>query len=752
MAIGFNRIGYVSRSTGRSAVQAYAYISGTQGIDSRTNQIADYRNKAGGVSCAGILAPLGSPTWAHTPEIWDRLEAFVDETIEGRYKLPETIIHFKNTARVTQTHIFALPLELSFDDWHELSRSFIEENFTARNLVTGYAIHADDGNPHLHLIVSLHALEGTSFMDTKSRELYQNSFRKEVFTNFADTFNTRLMERGFTVLIDPRSYEERGLDLLPQVHEGWHARDLAEQGKMSNLVMENEQIRTRNAQIILQNTSIILKEIAQTHATFSETQALAAVQKRMSDDPTLSAFVVDSVLKKAHFVGVDTGGNKRYASLEYTQAEVSALADTMALFTSDHRLSIEHKAIEAAILRVNQMKEYDLSPEQEQAVFSACTPKRLSLLVGRAGTGKTSSLQAIVQLHKQAGFNIIGMAISAEAASHLGHDADIDAKTIASLEVNWKKQDEHLDALSSGNLSIYERAEHQQKLDRLRAYDIQKNTLFIADESGMIGTGSMQRILHKALKRDAKVLLVGDDRQFKAIDAGDIFRKQVELGKQQHRYSELTRIVRQKHDWMIGATQSLAEFDPGRALDCYTEKGHVHGLETESAVIERIAERYVDQVVHQNNSSGLVITFTNEACSKLNDEIRSALQVQRVVDSVDHEVNGKRYAHNDHIIFLKNCYSDALSIKRLSTNPLAALFEKPLRGVTNGAKGVIQRITPLWDMTTGELIDHQFVVHFDKNGATYEASFSAKAYPTFQHGYAITLYKSQGQTVNWAMV
>ena len=87
MAIGFNRIGYVSRSTGRSAVQAYAYISGTRGIDARTNQIADYRSKSKGVACAGICAPEGAPTWATTPDVWSHLETFIDATIEGRYKL-----------------------------------------------------------------------------------------------------------------------------------------------------------------------------------------------------------------------------------------------------------------------------------------------------------------------------------------------------------------------------------------------------------------------------------------------------------------------------------------------------------------------------------------------------------------------------------------------------------------------------------------------------------------------------------------
>ena len=548
MAIGFHRIGYVSRSTGRSAVQAYAYISGTCAVDSRTGQIADYRNKANGVACAGILAPEGAPDWAHTPEVWNRLEAFVDETIEGRYKLPETILHYKNTARITQTHIFALPIELKFEDWEVLSKEFLRDNFTSRGLATGYAIHPDDGNPHLHVSVSLHALEGDTFVPVKSRELYQNIFRKEVFSNFADLFNARLLERGFTAKIDPRSYEERGLEILPQVHEGWHARDLAEQGKHAHLVVENEQIRSHNANAILRNTSLILKELSQTHATFSEEQLLKCVQKRMNDDPTLSAFVFDSVLKEAHHVGHDIEGNSRYATTEYRLAESNALSASMHLVTQSHSRTIAHEQIKKAIQNVNQSKDYDLSTEQENAVYTACNPKQLSLLVGRAGTGKTSSLQAIVQLHKAAGFHVVGMAISAEAASHLGNDAGIESKTIASYELRWKKIKEHEEALSSPRLSTLQRSEHIRKLNALQSYDLKPNSLIIMDESGMIGTTSMQHILQKAVSINAKVLLVGDDRQFKAIDAGDIFRKQVDIAKEHHGYSELTRIVRQKHD------------------------------------------------------------------------------------------------------------------------------------------------------------------------------------------------------------
>lgn len=247
MAIGFHQMSYVSRSTGRSAVQAFAYISATTQFDSRRGLTTNYQNKADCVSTYAIVAPDHAPIWAKSVDVWDRLEQFVDSTIEDRYLLPETISHFKNTARVAQTHVFALPIELNEEDWNSILKELISEQFTARDLVVGYAIHNDDGNPHAHLMTSLHRINEHDFVSIKERELYQNSFRKDVFAGFADLCNARLIERGFNSQIDPRSYAERGLDLEPFVHEGWHARALAEKGEVSRLVLENEQIRLENA-------------------------------------------------------------------------------------------------------------------------------------------------------------------------------------------------------------------------------------------------------------------------------------------------------------------------------------------------------------------------------------------------------------------------------------------------------------------------------------------------------------------------
>lgn len=393
--------------------------------------VSRYQNKSSGVLCYKIMAPDGAPAWAKTAEIWDKLEHHIDAIVEERYKLPETILHFKNTSRVAQTHVFALPIELGEDAWVLGVEELIQIRYSSRGLVAGYAIHPDEGNPHVHIIVSLHAIHEHGFDGRKTRELYSNDNRKEDFSTFADVFNAHLMERGFNARIDPRSHAERGLDLSPFVHEGWFARALAEKGEISQRVQENESIRAENAVRISHDTRIVLTELGQSYATFSENDVLKCAHKRSAHNPILAAFIYESVLASAHYVGEDVHGNKRFATENYKQMEALALALTTRLCQAPHSLSIFQKNIAKTILAMRQSQGYSMSLEQEMAVYNACDDRRLSVLVGRAGTGKTTSLKSIVALHQSAGFDVLGLAISAEASRHLGEDAGITAKTLA---------------------------------------------------------------------------------------------------------------------------------------------------------------------------------------------------------------------------------------------------------------------------------------------------------------------------------
>ena len=387
--------------------------------------------------------------------------------------------------------------------------------------------------------------------------------------------------------------------------------------------------------------------------------------KRSHDNPVLAAFIYDSVLKDAHFVGEDLHGNKRYATQDYKHAEASCLQLTHQLSSDNHTLSIFQKTIANVIEQTTLAQGYAISAEQESAIYAACEDRRLSVMVGRAGTGKTTSLKSIVRLHEMAGFTVVGMALSAEAARHLGEDAKITSKTLASNDVKWRRQEEIRESLKNESLNAIERRSLELKLADLSRFDFDKNTLAIVDECGMIGTAMMNRLLAQIEKSGAKLFLVGDDRQFKAIDAGDIFRKQLGIAKTLGGYSELTHIFRQQEKWMVEASLHLSELDAHAALNMYHDQGCVHGRASEETALVDIADLYMDRVA-STRDSGLVITYTNESCNKLNAEIRSRLLSSQKISPVTHTLKNSSFSVGDRILFLENCYDPTIfSIKRL---------------------------------------------------------------------------------------
>ena len=750
MAICFYRIGYVSRRSGRSSALACGYITATQKTDARTGVTRDYRNKIANATHTGHIAPDDAPAWAKSYDVWNILEQHVDHVIEKRYRRDETIEHAKKTARTAQTHILALPIELSSDDYHELAERFIQKHFKDEKLIASYGVHEDKGNPHLHIQNALHQIDHNGFYDNKDRVLYKKETAQKWRYAFAELCNSLLAERGFDARVDPRSYEERDLDLEPQIHEGWYARKIAEEGKYSRLVEANKEVRERNKEKILQNTSSVLKELSQTHATFSSFDALSHVQKRMGDDPICAAFVYEHVLKEAMSVGHDLEGAKRYASPDYVEKEITVLKQTEQLLTSHHTLIIQPHTVQRTIDELKNSTSnthtFTLNEEQQHVIHRLCESTQLSVLIGRAGTGKTSSLKPVVDLHKEVGFKVVGMALAAEAARHLGDDAGIESFTIASFEQRWKNIETCQQLLLNNNLDLKTRSELHAKLKRLESFDIQPNSLVIVDEAGMVGTASMQLIIKRIYEVGAKLFLIGDDRQFKAIAAGDIFRKMVEEARAKDRLSELTSVVRQTEVWMRNASEALSEFDTFTALNAYHQNGHIHEVSNKEELALHMAERYTENVITQKNPNGLVITFTNDDCALLNAEIRSTLQIQGKINAINHQINGLSYAVNDKIIFLQNQPKKAAN-QALETILIAqktGIVHKPFR-IKNGTKGTITHIIPIYatskkqnDQHTQQAIDHRLIVTIEQNGTTYEANFLNSEYTHFQHGYAIT--------------
>lgn len=289
---------------------------------------------------------------------------------------------------------------------------------------------------------------------------------------------------------------------------------------------------------------------------------------------------------------------------------------------------------------------------------------------------------------ESAGLTVRGAALSGIAAEGLENGSGVASRTIASLERQWAKGREQLTI---------------------------KDVLVI-DEAGMVGTRQMERVLSHAAKGGAKVVLVGDQQQLQAIEAGAAFRALHE------RYGgvEISEVRRQLSAWQQDATRQLATGRTGDAIRTYEERGMVHPADTREAARAALIERWDRERQGSSGDSRIILTHTNDEVRELNGMARGKMREAGALGA-DAKINAargeRRFASGDRIIFLRN--------------------ERGL-GVKNGTLGTVA-------MASAQSI----AVHTDDGR---EVAFDTKDYAHIDHGYAATIHKAQGMTVDRAHV
>ena len=159
----------------------------------------------------------------------------------------------------------------------------------------------------------------------------------------------------------------------------------------------------------------------------------------------------------------------------------------------------------------------------------------VQLVNAKAGSGKTSALQAARLAWEGAGFRVVGAALAARAAQELRDGAGIQASTIARLLGD---------------------------LDRHPGEGLDASSVLVVDEAGMVGTRALARLLGHAERAGAKVVLCGDLGQLPEIDAGGVFRSLWRrLGG-----AELEHNRRQQQGWERAALDALRAGDAAAAI------------------------------------------------------------------------------------------------------------------------------------------------------------------------------------------
>jgi hypothetical protein len=250
-----------------------------------------------------------------------------------------------------------------------------------------------------------------------------------------------------------------------------------------------------------------------------------------------------------------------------------------------------------------------------------------------------------------------------------------------------------------------------QGRDMLTARDV-----LVIDEAGMVGTRQMERVLSHTADAGAKAVLVGDPQQLQAIEAGAAFRAIHE----RHGGVEITEVRRQLHDWQRGATRELATGRTGEAVRAYADHGMVHAADTREQARGELVERWDRERTVAPDQTRIILTHTNNEVRELNEAARDRMrEAGELGDDVQVKIErgDRAFASGDRIMFLKN--------------------ERGL-GVKNGTLGTIEKVSP-----------QHIAVRTDDGRSV---AFDTKDYAHVDHGYAATLHKAQGMTVDRAHV
>ncbi len=746
MAIMFVRAQVIGRGAGRSIVSAAAYRHRARMIDEQAGTSFSYRGGASELVHEELALPDQIPAWLKTA-IEGKSVAAASEALWNAVDAFET----RADAQLARELIIALPEELTRAENIALVREFVQDNFTSKGMIADWVFHDKEGNPHIHLVTTLRPLTEEGFGPKKVAVLGEDGEPLRVVTPdrpngkivyklwagdketmkawkiaWADTANRHLALAGHEIRLDGRSYAEQGLDGISQKHLGPEKAALARKGVEMYFAPADLARRQDMADRLLAEPELLLKQLSGERSTFDEKEIARALH-RYVDDPvdfanirarlmasddlvTLKPQVFDSETGKAAEPAVFT--TRDMLRIEYDMAQSArVLSERKGFAVSPQAVAAAVETVETA----DPEKRFRLDAEQVDAVRHVTGESGIVTVVGLAGAGKSTLLAAARVAWESDGRRVVGAALAGKAAEGLEDSSGIKSRTLASWELAWASG---CDLLERGNV-------------------------LVIDEAGMVSSQQMARVLKAVEEAEAKVVLVGDAMQLQPIQAGAAFRAISErIG-----FAELTGVRRQHEQWARDASRLFARGEVEKGLDAYAQHGHLVEADTRDEIVGRIVVDWTEarnRAIEASVSEGreghlrgdelLVLAHTNEDVKRLNEALRSVMIDAGALS--DHrsfrtERGEREFAAGDRIIFLENARFVEPRAKNLGP-----------QYVKNGMLGTV--------VSTGnKRSDALLSVRLD-NGR--DAVISENSYRNVDHGYAATIHKSQGSTVNRTLV
>ncbi|WP_235906897.1 Ti-type conjugative transfer relaxase TraA, partial [Brucella anthropi] len=707
----------VSRASGRSTVASMAYRAGEKLTNERDGITHDYTAKQG-VEHAEIVLPEGvNADWARDrSDLWNAAE-FAEK---------------RKDARVAREFEIALPHELSAEQRLEATREFAQELADRYGAAVDFAIHAphdasDVRNHHAHVMMTTRqvtedGLGDKTYLERENKWLLSNGLAttdmqlRDLRQTWEGIANERLAMAGLDIRIDHRSHMERGLEIAPTEHMGVHATQMERRGLDVTRTRLDEEAAQRNADLIREKPEQVLTLITGEKSVFDRRDIARTLHRYINNDVQefQSAFakvMASPALVELQPERIDQATGEielaRFSTREMVEIESGMIESAQRMHAAhSHGLSDRHgvdrrhvdRAIErqdAAIQRSAGDASARLSDEQRRAIEHITGPERIAAVVGYAGAGKSTMLAAAREAWEAEGYTVHGAALSGKAAEGLEESSGIQSRTLASWSRGWEND--------RGQLN--------------------RGDVFVIDEAGMVGSRQLARFVTEAEARGAKIVLVGDHEQLQAIGAGAPFRAITEeIG-----HAELSEIRRQRVDWQREASVQFATHRTDLGLRAYQEHGNISFAETGEDARGEIVRDYLADRDERPEGSRVAMAHRRADVRAINDAIRTELQERGELaqgedaGALTYQTNdGQReFAPGDRIVFLENSRD---------------------LGVKNGMLGTVEHVEA-----------GRIVAQLDGRGGG-SVSVPMGDYQAIDHGYATTIHKNQGATVDRSYV
>ena len=306
-------------------------------------------------------------------------------------------------------------------------------------------------------------------------------------------------------------------------------------------------------------------------------------------------------------------------------------------------------------------QEYPLSQEQSLAIRHATARGgRVAVIEGAAGSGKTTTLRPITDLHREHGYEIVPTAVAWRTAVALGDDCDARPYCVDKL----------------------------LKLAAKGQVEIGRKTLIVVDEAGMLSTRQAHHILQLSERHGAKVVFAGDTRQQQPVEAGPGLRLirdvagSVRVDRIRRQKADLEDVLVHVHGetpeqarfrsgltspqerdailadyeamdrkpvftpWQVAVSEALRDGDAEQAIEAWRLRGRFHLCHDEEKTLTRLVDDWTRHVRAEPGTSTVVLARTRTEARALSWLMRERVlgartDIKRTVIEVSRDLDGR---------------------------------------------------------------------------------------------------------------